>query len=121
MKNRESAGGPEPLSPSATWREPRGASLVWLGHSLAKAIRRVQIPRTALSIEDGLGPRVGAASARSKANSRGRRLGAAIVAQCLFLDAGNEKTTDDFIAETAASAAEGMGILRRQHRVRKPS
>src|SRR2546428_703848 len=26
----------------------RGASLGWLGHSLAKAIRRVQIPRTAL-------------------------------------------------------------------------
>src|SRR5437667_12176289 len=51
MKNRESAGGPQPLSPSETWRGPRGASLVWLGHSLAKAIRRVQIPRTALSIE----------------------------------------------------------------------
>src|SRR5207247_9402666 len=36
---------PPPLRPPS-----RGASLVWLGHRLAKAIRRVQIPRTALAL-----------------------------------------------------------------------
>src|SRR5438445_280685 len=38
----------------------------------------------------------------SKSNSTRRGLGAAIVAQCFFLDAGNEKTTDAFIAEPMA-------------------
>src|SRR5213594_3320078 len=137
MKNRESAGGPQPLSPSETWRGPRGASLVWLGHSLAKAIRRVQIPRTALSIEPIAIPltrrhrlgeavqstvrpwsmpssrrqgRICGAAARSP-ESTPRGQGDAIVAQCFFLDAGNEKGTDAFIAGASPSAAEGMGFL----------
>src|SRR5437667_9317540 len=74
MKNRESAGGPQPLSPSETWRGPRGASLVWLGHSLAKAIRRVQIPRTALSIEPKAIPFDSEASARRSGPIHGSTL-----------------------------------------------
>src|SRR5207253_5299901 len=74
LKNSDAAGRPQPLSPSETWREPRGASLVWLGHSLAKAIRRVQIPRTALSIEPKAVPFDSYASARRSGPIHGSTL-----------------------------------------------
>src|SRR5439155_18155436 len=82
----------------------RGASLVWLGHSLAKAIRRVQIPRTALLSMCGE-----VRGASPEGHSTGRGQGAAIAAQCRFLDAGNEKTTDALIG--------GLSIGRRRNGV----
>src|SRR5512136_1745242 len=35
---------PQPFQTTPRWTPTRAGSLVWLGHSLAKAIRRVQIP-----------------------------------------------------------------------------